>query len=141
MKSMIWVFVALGVLSGYAGYKFYFAKQRVSWTTEALAQDISPTEAFKLSQNSDIIFLDIRTPREFRKGNAPRSVLIDYNSKNFSSEISKLDRQKTYIVYCAVGGRSENAMPEFESLGFENILHMPAGFRGWKQAGLPVSKP
>ena len=38
-----------------------------------------------------------------------------------TEEIAKLDKNKTYLVHCAVGGRSARACKKMEQLGFKSI--------------------
>lgn len=103
--------------------------------------NISPLEAQSRLSNSAAIVLDIRTPEEFAKGHIPGAVLIDYKSNDFDVRLAALDKSKTYIVHCQSGGRSGRSMSKFEKLGFENILHLKSGYRGWQKAGLPIERP
>ncbi len=57
--------------------------------------------------NKDFVILDVRTPQEFAEGHIINAVNLDINSKSFRDDLKKLDKNKTYLVYCRTGMRSE----------------------------------
>jgi len=63
---------------------------------------------------------------------------IDYHSPVFEAELEKLDKSRTYLVYCLVGIRSRNAAKMMEELDFEDVINMIGGIRRWYQKGLPI---
>ena len=40
----------------------------------------------------------------------------------------------------SAGGRSSRALPTFQQLGFEDVQHLRAGYKGWVKAGKPTEK-
>jgi rhodanese-related sulfurtransferase len=88
--------------------------------------------------NSDFVILDIRTPPEYKKERLLNSVQIDYYSKSFTHRLNKLDKNKTYLVYCRSGNRSGRALSIFKSMGFKNVYNMDQGINGWRRAGYPT---
>ena len=104
-------------------------------------KNISVDEAAKLvAKDTNVVILDIRTPEEFKSGHIKGATNINFNDKEFSGKISKLDKSKTYIIHCAAGGRSGRACEQIKTLDFKNMLHMKEGFSAWKEAGKPVEK-
>ena len=97
-------------------------------------------EAGKLVAKSGVTVIDIRTPSEFADGHIAGATNINFRAKNFSEQIEKLDRDKTYLVHCAVGGRSTSSLPKFEKLGFKHIIHLDGGIKAWEAAGNAVEK-
>lgn len=93
-----------------------------------------------LQTNKNTVVLDVRTPAEFESGHLKGAVNVNYNAPDFEQQIAKLDRQKPYLVHCAVGGRSTKSLPVLEKLGFQNVRHLDGGLQAWQQAGLPVEK-
>ena len=57
-------------------------------------------------KDSSVITLDVRTPSEFQSGHLVNAVNIDFEGQNFEGEVNKLDKDKTYAVYCRSGRRS-----------------------------------
>ena len=105
---------------------------------------LPPKDAFELIQknkgNSNFVILDIRTPEEFRDGHIEGAVNVDFRSENFGREIDRLDRNKTYFVYCRTGNRSYDALNLMGPIGFRSIVRLAGDINGWKSAGLPIVK-
>ena len=67
-----------------------------------------PPERFLAASTADknAVVIDLRTPEEIKKGYMKGATFIDFLSKDAEAQIDKLDKKKTYFVYCAGGGRS-----------------------------------
>ena len=94
----------------------------------------------KHNGNNDFAILDIRTPGEFQSGHLPKSILIDFYSKNFADQLSRLDKEKTFLIYCRSGNRSTMSLELFKKLKFQKVYHMASGIRVWKNEGFSVVK-
>lgn len=98
--------------------------------------DLSAEEGLALIEknngNPDFIILDIRTPREYRQGHIPGAISIDYYNPNFKSNIDRLDRGKTYLIYCRSGNRTGRSLKIFAELGFLHIYHLKGGIIDWQ---------
>jgi phage shock protein E len=90
------------------------------------------------ADDPDFVILDVRTPQEHKMGRIEGSVNIDYHSASFEAELGKLEKGRTYLVYCLVGMRSRNAADMMEELGFEDVINMVGGIRQWHREGLPI---
>ena len=103
---------------------------------------VSPSEAAELiakhQGDTNFVILDIRTPGEYQSGHLERAVMIDYYSKSFVNEIDRLDKEKSYLVYCRSGNRSGRSMDLLKKLEFKKIYHLATGINGWISAGLPL---
>jgi rhodanese-related sulfurtransferase len=105
---------------------------------------VSPKEASTLINqhmgDSDFIILDIRTPKEYQSGHIENSIMIDFYSKTFAADVNRLDKEKTYFIYCRSGNRSKRSMGLFKKLKFQKIYHLSSGINSWKSEGLPLVK-
>lgn len=91
--------------------------------------------AFKAKMTeSNTIVLDVRTPAEIAAGKIEGAFDLDIQDPSFKSEVAKLDKAKTYMIYCKKGGRSSRACSIFEEAGFEKVYNLKGGFDGWKAA-------
>lgn len=111
-------------------------------TTESqLTKDLFPLEAQELitKGGEDIVVLDVCTPKEFKTAYLENAVNIDYFSKLFKARLNTLDKEKTYIVYCRMGGRSKFAQKKMKSLGFTKIYNIIGGTLLWGEEGLPFA--
>lgn len=81
----------------------------------------------------DAIILDVRTEDEFENGYIPNAKNIDiYLGQEFISELKRLDKNKSYYVYCRSGNRSGQACAIMNQLGFENAYNLEGGFLDWE---------
>lgn len=86
----------------------------------------------------DFVLLDVRTPEEFADERLDKAVNLDYYARNFREELSRLDRDKLYLVYCRTGRRSGLALRMMDELRFKEAYNMIGGIVQWKAEGLPV---
>lgn len=104
-------------------------------------QNVKPDQAAKLiSQQTNIIILDVRTPKEFAAGHLAGATNIDFFASSFEKKLSALDKDKTYLVHCAVGGRSAKVREKMKALNFKSIYHLDGGIKAWEEAGKKVEK-
>jgi rhodanese-related sulfurtransferase len=94
----------------------------------------------KLRQQTNVVVLDVRTPKEFAAGHIPGAVNVDWNAADFATKAAALDPSKTYLVHCAVGGRSAKASDKMAALQFTNVYNLEGGMKAWEKAGKPVKK-
>ena len=86
----------------------------------------------KYLEDNNSIILDVRTNHEVEEGIIPNAINIDiYESSIFLEKIKKLDKSKSYFVYCKAGARSAQACAIMEQLGFEKTYNLLGGFSKW----------
>lgn len=121
-------------------------------------RQVTPEEAKALlDANTDAIYLDVRSVQEFIQGHPAGAInipLLDYDAESgqmqpnaeFPQVVAKaLAVEKTYVVGCKSGGRSQRACEILHQLGFQNLCNVDGGFHGndrnegWQTRGLPVS--
>lgn len=82
------------------------------------------------------VLIDLRTDDELKnKGMIKGAVQIDFLAKDAEEKIAKLDKKKTYLVYCAGGGRSGDCAELMEKQGFSHVVNLEKGIEGWKKSG------
>jgi rhodanese-related sulfurtransferase len=72
----------------------------------------------------DVVILDVRTPEEFKETRVIGARNIDFKNPTFKAEIEKLDKNKTYKLYCRSGNRSGKAMEIMKGLGFRDLENL-----------------
>ncbi len=109
-----------------------------------IIENITPEEAYILIQenkdNPNFVILDVRTPEEFLGEYIENAVNLDYYSDTFRNNLDKLDKNKTYLIYCRSGRRSENALNIMKELDFKEVYNMLGGIVKWKSEELPTTK-
>ena len=82
----------------------------------------------QIAENTpDAVLIDVRTPAEFNGGKLPGAKNIDMFSKDFLTQIDKLDKDKTYLLYCRSGNRSGQACNIMAGRGFTKLYNMAGG--------------
>lgn len=121
----------------------------VSFEYAAIAQATNTTvvthlsaERFKaiIANAKDGMIIDLRTTEEMEKGYIKGAVQIDFLAKDAEQQIDKLDKNKTYYIYCAGGGRSADAAEYMEKKKFKRVYNFEKGFSDWKKKGFPVEQ-
>ncbi|PID57686.1 MAG: rhodanese [Ignavibacteriae bacterium] len=87
-----------------------------------------------LTENDNSILIDVRTQEEHEEIRIPNSMLIDISQADFLDKINKLDKQKSYYLYCRSGSRSLNAATKMDKLGFEKVYNLAGGIIAWDGA-------
>jgi rhodanese-related sulfurtransferase len=107
---------------------------------------IAPEDAAALLEAGDAVIVDVREPAEIAAtGKAAGALEIPLGAIAARAHPAAPDRHpaltadKTVILYCGSGKRSENAGLKLKQLGFEKVLNL-GGFKDWAAAGLPVEK-
>lgn len=121
-------------------------------------EQITPTLAKEmLDKDSDTVYLDVRSIPEFIQGHAEGAInipLMHFNEATSSMEPNSdfakvaqavLPPEKTYVVGCKMGGRSQRACELLSTLGYSQLFNIDGGFGGndhqpgWQDEGLPTS--
>jgi rhodanese-related sulfurtransferase len=108
-------------------------------------ETIPTDEAIKLHGNKDVVFVDIRDPRELeRDGNIPGAFHMTRGMLEFwidpASPYYKpiFGEDKKFVFFCAGAMRSALATKTAQDMGLKPVAHMAGGFSAWKKAGGPV---
>ncbi|UXX78178.1 rhodanese-like domain-containing protein [Reichenbachiella carrageenanivorans] len=96
-------------------------------------QIVNETETYQI--------LDLRTDEEVAQGMVPTAEQLDYLEEKFDAKLKKLDKNKTYYIYCRSGNRSGKAMALMTELGFEKVYDMQGGMQAWESAGMEIEMP
>lgn len=86
----------------------------------------------KMADKENVVVLDVRSLTEFKGGNIDNALNIDVLKGDFKEKVAKLDKEKTYLVYCRSGNRSMSASSILCDLGFEKIYNLSNGYSAWK---------
>lgn len=107
---------------------------------ESVVQYLTAEAAQRLLADKAVVVLDIRTPEEFKDGHIPGATNINFRAADFEKQIAALPKETVYLVHCASGNRSTQALPVFEKLNFKAIRHLDGGMKAWEKAQFPIAK-
>jgi rhodanese-related sulfurtransferase len=124
------------------GYKQLLAEANIE------IQTYTPEEAMKLTGQPDVLFVDLRDPRELdREGKMPgafactRGMLEFWIDPDSPYHKPVFAEPKQFVFFCAGGWRSALAAKTARDMGLENVAHVEGGFGAWKKQGGPVEAP
>lgn len=94
----------------------------------------------RVKADTSAIILDVRQPEEFAEGHLAQAINLDWlNQTVFINGLAKLNKQKTYYIYCRSGRRSQAAAGKLKAEGFQ-VIDLKGGYLHWVESGLPVVK-
>ncbi|MCK9280881.1 MAG: rhodanese-like domain-containing protein [Melioribacteraceae bacterium] len=85
----------------------------------------------QMKNDKDAVLIDVRTLAENEEQRIPNSILLDIMSPVFVKELDKLDRSKSYYMYCRSGSRSHHAAKQMLQMGFEKVYNLADGIIRW----------
>ncbi len=100
----------------------------------------------RLLENPSLLLLDIREPYEFDAMhikdslNVPRGVLETACEWDYEETVADLvnARDKEVIVACRSGNRSIFVCEVMQKLGYNNVVSLKTGLRGWSDYEQPL---
>lgn len=93
----------------------------------------------KMIDEKKYILIDLRTADEIKsKGKIKGATELDFLDKNAEANIEKLDKKKSYLIYCAGGGRSGDCADLMKKQGFKEVVNLEKGFGDWKNKGFEI---
>jgi rhodanese-related sulfurtransferase len=115
---------------------------------EAEVETLSVADALALRGRADVLFVDLRDPRERdREGRIPGALHCTRGMLEFwidpESPYHKpvFGEDKTFVFFCAAGWRSALAAQTAQKMGLAPVAHVGGGLAAWKEAGGPVEGP
>lgn len=95
----------------------------------------------KLDAGQPVTLVDVREESEYARGRIPGAVHLGKGVIERDIEERFPDPKTPLILYCGGGYRSALAADALQKMGYEQVVSMDGGWRGWTDAGLPVEKP
>ncbi|WP_373523310.1 rhodanese-like domain-containing protein [Aquiflexum sp.] len=106
------------------------------------APKLNPTEfEVQSKKKKKNVILDIRTPEETAEGFIEGATFIDFLGGDFEQEISKLNKKRTYYVYCRSAKRTIPATEKMKDMGFKKVYMLEGGINNWVENGKPLKVP
>jgi SulP family sulfate permease len=86
------------------------------------------------SSNVEPLVLDVREPREFKRGHIPNARLVPLPTI-LSSNV-RLPNDRQIVLVCRSGRRSKRAAYALQKMGCMNVAVLQGGMVGWESADL-----
>jgi rhodanese-related sulfurtransferase len=103
----------------------------------AIIPQINAQELYVRRQAGDeLLLVDVRTPREYEfDGHVEGSRLLPLSM--LQQRMHELPKDKTLVLVCRSGSRSQTACEILANAGYENVTNLRGGMNDWKRNGLP----
>ncbi|MDX1902782.1 MAG: rhodanese-like domain-containing protein [Thermonemataceae bacterium] len=134
MKNIYFSFLISGLLFVTACSNAQKKSSNDNKNSTAMYQNVNANDFEKGASQADVVLIDVRTPMEFGSGHIQNAKLMDISSPTFANDIEKLDKSKTYYLYCRSGARSSSASQYMVSKGFTKVYNLSGGIISWAQA-------
>ncbi len=100
----------------------------------------------RLEVNPDLLIVDVREPYEYDEMhiegsmNVPRGILesaCEWDFEETEPDLVK-SREREIMLVCRSGHRSVLAAHSMQVLGYQNVISLQTGLRGWKDYDQPL---
>ena len=102
----------------------YTAENMLNGNLEMINYD----DLFQYQEDKNAILLDVRTPTEFARGSIKGS--INLNVDDLRENLTQLDKNRNYVIYCQVGLRGYLAYKILKNNGFK-VVNLNGGYGLW----------
>ena len=89
------------------------------------------TFAKAIVEDETALVIDVRTEPEYNAGHLEGVLHLDWY-ENFKEVAEMLPRDKSFYLYCTVGGRSGQAAEYLIAQGYEKVYNLQGGIKAWK---------
>ncbi len=92
----------------------------------------------RLERGERFHLVDVREESEWAKGHLPQAQHLGKGIIERDIEERIPDTAAEIVLYCGGGFRSALAADNLQRMGYTNVWSMDGGFRGWRDANLPI---
>jgi len=102
-------------------------------------KEISPEELKeRMTSGRGVVLLDVREKDEVRKEYLPGTVFLPRGFLEMRVEELIPDKERSIILYCAIGIRSGFAAKTLMDMGYKHVASLKGGIEKWKKLGFEV---
>ena len=94
----------------------------------------------RLAAGEKLLLVDVREESEWAEGHLPNAVHLGKGILERDVETRFPQAETELILYCGGGYRSAIAADNLQKMGYQKVLSMDGGFRGWTESGGKVVK-
>ncbi len=94
----------------------------------------------RLDGGEKLILVDTREDSEWANGHIPGAIHLGRGVIERDIEKAIPDVNAPIVLYCGGGFRSALAADNLQKMGYKNVISMDGGWRGWTEAGFPITR-
>lgn len=99
-----------------------------------LSHTVKEVSVSDIADDSQYIFVDAREKKEYDISHIKSAVWCGYDDFDVS-RLKEISKDKTIIMYCSVGYRSEKIAEKLIEAGFMDVSNLYGGIFEWKNEG------
>ena len=100
-------------------------------------EDVRATKK-RIDASEQFTLVDTREDVEWARGHIPGAVHMSKGIIERDIEKAVPNKDTTVVLYCGGGFRSALVADNLQKMGYQNVVSMDGGWRGWTEAGFPV---
>lgn len=136
---MLWGILGVLLIALIGGGIWLSQQNTAPAATAALPREMDVQQAYNLTQDANVVLLDVRTQEEWDAYHAPNAVHIPLDE--LAARASELPQDKDIVVICRSGNRSQTGRDILLQAGFRRVTSVSGGLLAWSQAGYPTDYP
>lgn len=86
------------------------------------------------------IIIDVRDQSEWDAGHLDGAELVPWNTGEFASQVTTMDPDAEYLIYCRSGNRAGQAQALMEDNGFTNVTNLGSLEEAADETGIEIVK-
>ncbi|MGH7740894.1 MAG: rhodanese-like domain-containing protein [Candidatus Eiseniibacteriota bacterium] len=94
----------------------------------------------RLARGERWVLVDVREDREWDASRIPGAVHLSKGIIERDIEERYPDKSEPLLLQCGGGFRSVLVAENLQKMGYQNVVSLDGGIRGWKERGLPVEE-
>jgi rhodanese-related sulfurtransferase len=93
----------------------------------------------RLDRGDKFVLVDVREESEYAKGHLPGAIHLGKGiiERDIEGRVPELNTP--IVLYCGGGYRSALAADNLQKMGYNNVLSMDGGIRGWREKHFPLT--
>ena len=92
----------------------------------------------RMDQGESIVLIDVREESEFAAGHIPGAIHVSKGVIERDIETVVPDLSTEILLYCGGGFRSALSADNLQRMGYQNVVSVDGGWRGWTEAQYPT---
>ena len=95
----------------------------------------------RMDQSKPMVLIDVREESEFAAGHIPGAIHLSKGVIERDIETVVPDLKMEILLYCGGGFRSALSADNLQRMGYQNVVSVDGGWRGWTESHYPIVKP
>ena len=103
------------------------------------ASSVSALELPQLQRDDNSVIIDVNDAKDFAISHIPDAINFPFDSIDANNNQLLKHKDKTVILVCQAGNKSNKAARSLVALGFQDLHILSGGLLSWTKENLPVT--